>query len=388
MTNFIKTPFAQSGDKTVPPETDASGGVNWTQGYPGAYSKDPATDPSAKRIERESFNGVLNKISVAVNELQTTGLAPYIEAADNGGSTYTYKNGVMVYRDGVVYQSTKDNNNTVPTAAGAAWEPVPAKIQPYADKLAAFASVDNAAANRVPYYTSDTDITTASFTQTGRDVVGKASLDELKTYLGINVIQGRLLKVLLIDTSRVYNPTTGTRFIVVEAIGAGGASGNTQATGAGEMAVTAAGSNGAYAKAQYTTGFAGITVTVGVGGTPNGGGGGTGGNGSATTFGSLMTCPGGKGSAVGIAKAPPFNQGAASPSGLPSASGLLYGASSPYSPWPVAVQIGQSTNFTNSIQSQLGGYGMGGDGLASDPNEATKSGNAGKAGVVVVWEYS
>lgn len=387
MTTFIKIPFAQSGDKTIPPETDAAGGVNWTQGYTGAYSKDPATDPSAKRIEREGFNGTLFKLSTAINELQTNGPAPFIEAADNGGTAYAYKNGVMVYRDGVTYISTKDSNTTVPTAPGAAWNALPNNVQPYADKLSNFSQLTGGA-NKVPYFTGANDQAVADFTQTGRDVVGQASLDTLKTYLGINVIQGRLLKILLIDTTRVYNPTAGTRFIVVEAVGAGGASGNVTATGPGEMAVSASGSNGAYAKAQYTSGFSGIQVNIGVGGAPNGQGGGNGGHGGQTTFGSLLTCPGGKGSAVGTAKAPPFNQGAASPSGLPTGSSLLYGASSPYSPWPVAVQIGQSTNFTNSIQSMLGGYGMGGDGLASDPNEATKSGNAGKAGAVIVWEYS
>lgn len=115
MTTFIKIPFAASGDKTNPPDTDASGGVNWTQGYPSAYSKDPATDPSAKRIGREEFNGILNRISAAINEIQLSGVAPYITAADNGGVAPAYAKGIVVAYNGSIWGSLVDGNTTVPS---------------------------------------------------------------------------------------------------------------------------------------------------------------------------------------------------------------------------------------------------------------------------------
>lgn len=115
MTTLIKIPFAQSGDKTNPPDTDAAGGVNWTQGYPIAYSKDPATDPSAKRIEREMFNGLLNRLSSAINEIQVNGVAPYITAADNGGSAFVYGIGAIVLYNGELYKSIKSGNTDLPT---------------------------------------------------------------------------------------------------------------------------------------------------------------------------------------------------------------------------------------------------------------------------------
>ena len=115
MTTFIKIPFAQSGDKTNPPDTDAAGGVNWTQGYPVAYSKDPATDPSAKRIEREMFNGLLNRLSSAINEIQVNGVAPYITAADNDGSAFVYGIGATVLYNGELYKSIKSGNTDLPT---------------------------------------------------------------------------------------------------------------------------------------------------------------------------------------------------------------------------------------------------------------------------------
>lgn len=123
MTTYIKIPFAQSGDKTNPPDTDAAGGVNWTQGYPLAYSKDPATDPAARRIEREMFNGILNRLSAAINEIQINGVAPYITAADNGGVTPAYGIGAFVHYNDAVWWSKVDANTAVPTE-GANWTKV------------------------------------------------------------------------------------------------------------------------------------------------------------------------------------------------------------------------------------------------------------------------
>ena len=122
MTSLIKVPFASSGDKTAVPETDASGGVNMTQGYGQAYSLDPATDPSAKRIERDKMNWIFNLITKAINEIQTTGIAPFITSADNGGSPFLYGQGAMVSLAGVVYQSLEAANTTTPP--GAKWAEV------------------------------------------------------------------------------------------------------------------------------------------------------------------------------------------------------------------------------------------------------------------------
>lgn len=127
MTTYIKIPFASSGDKTNPPDTDAAGGVNWTQGYPIAYSKDPATDPSAKRIEREIFNGLMNRISTAINEIQMTGVAPYITAADNGGVPFAYSIGAMVNYNNNIWISRVDANTTTPSE-GANWTRVASQL--------------------------------------------------------------------------------------------------------------------------------------------------------------------------------------------------------------------------------------------------------------------
>ena len=117
MTTYIRTPFAENGDKAAVPQTDAAGNVNWSQGYPNNYSKDPATDPSAKRIERKEFNDVLNTISKAIREIQTTGVAPFITAADNGNGAFPYGLGAIVSYNNKTYQSLKANNSSLPTVA-------------------------------------------------------------------------------------------------------------------------------------------------------------------------------------------------------------------------------------------------------------------------------
>lgn len=123
MTNFVITPFAVNGDKDDVPQTSPAGNVNWSQGYPQSYSKDPATDPSAKRIERKSFNGVLNFLSKAVQEIQVAGVGNYILAADNGNIAYSYNKGALALYNKVVYQSLVDNNNALPTDT-ARWAPI------------------------------------------------------------------------------------------------------------------------------------------------------------------------------------------------------------------------------------------------------------------------
>lgn len=118
---LIKVPFAQSGDKAEVPLTDAAGGVNMTQGYPAAYSKDPETDPSAKRIDRETFNGLMNLVTSAINELQTNGVKPFITAAENGNSAFVYGEGVPVLYNGKLYVSRAAGNTALPTDTTKWW---------------------------------------------------------------------------------------------------------------------------------------------------------------------------------------------------------------------------------------------------------------------------
>lgn len=185
MTSFIKVPFASSGDKVAVPDTDAGGGVNMTQGYGQAYSLDPATDPSAKRIERDKMNWLFNRITQAINEIQSGGVAPFITSADNGGSAFSYGKGALVSLGGVVYQSLVANNTATPP--GANWAALPEKIQPLDATLTALAGLVGAA-NKLPYFNGADTAALTDLTSVGRDIIGKADVAAVLTYLGLSEV--------------------------------------------------------------------------------------------------------------------------------------------------------------------------------------------------------
>lgn len=183
MTSFIKVPFASSGDKAAVPDTDAGGGVNMTQGYGQAYSLDPATDPSAKRIERDKMNWLFNRITQAINEIQSGGVAPFITSADNGGSAFSYGKGALVSLGGVVYQSLVASNTSTPP--GANWSALPEKMQPLDGTLTALAALVGTE-NTFPYFNGNDSAALAKLTSVGRSVISRDSIGELITYLGLD----------------------------------------------------------------------------------------------------------------------------------------------------------------------------------------------------------
>lgn len=144
---YIRVPFADSGDKTdVPVEQQSDNSVSFTQGYPLAYSLDPETDPSARRIERDKMNDIFWVITKAIQEIQQTGTAPFITAADNGGTAFTYPKGAHVYYNGAVYRSLVNNNQLVPGATGSEtrWEDVAGNLK-LANRLKEIADAGTAA---------------------------------------------------------------------------------------------------------------------------------------------------------------------------------------------------------------------------------------------------
>lgn len=65
------------------------------------------------------------------------------------------------------------------------------------------------------------------------------------------------------DSPSTYTPTAGTRFIIVEILGGGGASGGLGSGGSGAVQISQGGGHGGYAKVLIRTNFSGATITVG-----------------------------------------------------------------------------------------------------------------------------
>lgn len=117
MAKFFKVPFAENGDKqSIPDASTADGHVSFNEGWGGDYERDLKSDPNAKPVGRKEMNGVLNAITAAIRQYQTTGFPEFITPADNGGTAYPYSAGTVVQYAGKLYVSLIANNTSAPGA--------------------------------------------------------------------------------------------------------------------------------------------------------------------------------------------------------------------------------------------------------------------------------
>ncbi|HHH1977914.1 TPA: hypothetical protein ACPZUA_000854 [Yersinia enterocolitica] len=199
---------------------------------------------------------------------------------------------------------------------------------------------------------------------------------------------GRLLNTQTFTATGTYTATAGTNFVIVEQIGAGGASGAISAAASNQNSITCPGSNGVYAKAKFTSGFNGALVSIGAGGQPRLGNGFDGGN---TSFGSLLVCPGGTGSLVGNPTIPPGYTSPQSGTVAPTidASGILlaseYGS---YLQPAIMIGLGVASNYASWLVTKFDRRGMGGNGRLNGANGTQQQGVAGNDGYCIVWEYA
>jgi hypothetical protein len=201
----------------------------------------------------------------------------------------------------------------------------------------------------------------------------------------------------------IYQPTVGTRAVLVECVGGGGGGGGSYATGAGQISVGVAGGAGGYARKFITSGFLNANMTVGaggVGGVPNGG---TGQQGGTTSFGAILSCIGGSG---GVSYAPGSDAGAGNTTTAAggSASGgdinvfgqysyatELLGNGAAVSGWGGATMYGQSgLAFGVSTDGGDGqGFGSGGTAAMCLANSAVgHTGGKGAPELIIIWEYA
>lgn len=119
---FFITPFAATGDRESPPDSQQpDGSVSYSTGFGPDYEADPATNPNAKPVPREETNGIFHDLTQAVAGLQQEGAPEFITAADNGGSPFAYSRGAMVRWSAsgdppfTTYVSRVNNNTSVPS---------------------------------------------------------------------------------------------------------------------------------------------------------------------------------------------------------------------------------------------------------------------------------
>lgn len=146
--DLIILPFADSGDKQTPPQTDALGFVNFTQGYTTDYEINLASgNPAGKAVERQIQNYLFNQMTLIGQTWQQQSVAPWYSTMPGG-----YAKGAMVavtQGDGsiLVYRSRVAANSAAPSASGttANWEYIP-----YTSELLTVVPMPGGGATSVP----------------------------------------------------------------------------------------------------------------------------------------------------------------------------------------------------------------------------------------------
>lgn len=271
-------------------------------------------------------------------------------------------------------------------------------FQPLDATLTAIAALTGAA-NKLAYFNGPDTAALTDLTSVGRDIIGKSTIADVVSYLGLGT--GRLLGAPQIFTSSgTYTPSTGTKFVYVELIGAGGAGGGAVVTNSSQVSTGTGGTAGSYGAAVFSSGFSGVSVTVGTGGV--GVTGATGGNGGTSSFGALLSCPGGNGGTVGTAGAPSSAAGGLSPALAPTGATVIergeggWGGVANSLTNPLggrggrgwfgcgAQPSGPATTGTSSVN-----YGAGGGGACNANSAgATFAGGSGGNGLCIIWEYA
>jgi len=223
----------------------------------------------------------------------------------------------------------------------------------------------------------------------------------LKTTIYINdagTLKASINGAAFASASSTFTALSLTSFVDVEVQGGGAGGGGAAATAAGQVSAGAGGGAGGYSRKVITSGFDGATVTVGAGGA--GVNGAQGGVGGTSSFGAIMTAVGGNGGSLGTVR----SVGGAYPLGN-GAGGIATGGSinvsggngryATYADVTVsgdggdsafgsgAVWTGPSNPGNNAIN-----YGSGGSGAANVETQSARTGGNGKAGVIIIREYS
>ncbi len=266
-------------------------------------------------------------------------------------------------------------------------------------------------ADKLPYFTGTDTAGQTDLTQVGRDIIGKSSIANVLSYLGLGDGTGRLINVQTFTSSGTYTPTAGTKFVIAEVLGGGGGGGSNAATPSSGAAAGAGGASGAYAVCKHSpTGPVSVVIGAGGAGGISTAAGADGSTGGTSSYGAV-SAPGGRGGPRGVA----FNTfptggnvalGTAAVTGTTIVStpgtcgsyGMLYsdsnatgggGANSIYGAGGIAITINASGTGTNQGADGVG-YGAGGGGAVSVHTSTASSsrGGNGSSGIVIIWEYA
>ncbi|EJH9337111.1 hypothetical protein NF737_000555 [Escherichia coli] len=157
-------------------------------------------------------------------------------------------------------------------------------------------------ANKLPYFTGTDTASQTDLTSVGRDIIGKNTIADILTYLGLGDTSGyvgRWVNTRVFTSSGTYTPTPGTKRIRVTITGGGGGGGGCKAISNNETFFGAGGGAGGTVITILTPTQNSYPVTIGAGGA--GGVSATNGtSGGNSVFASLIAPGGADGGKVGV----------------------------------------------------------------------------------------
>lgn len=113
---YFDTPFAEGGSLTpVPDGVQGDGSVSYEQGYGILYST--KVESGGYNFPRTQHNQILHDVTAAIQQMQQNSVPPFITTVMNGGTPFSYGQGVRVISGGVIYRSLVGSNTTTPPSS-------------------------------------------------------------------------------------------------------------------------------------------------------------------------------------------------------------------------------------------------------------------------------
>lgn len=264
---------------------------------------------------------------------------------------------------------------------------------PLNDTLGALSSLVGGA-NKLPYFTSANAAALTALSSIGRDIVGKATVADVLTYLGLGDTSGyvgRWVNTRVFTSSGTYTPTPGTKRIRVTITGGGGGGGGCKAISSNETFFGAGGGAGGTVITILTPTQNSYPVTIGAGGA--GGVSATNGtSGGNSVFASLIAPGGAGGGKVGVTNTDGGN------GGVPSTGDIRITGGDGGDGQSVNISVsgeGGTSYWGGGGRAGAGGgvsgkaYGSGGGGAYDAGYSGTSmTGGKGADGVCIIEEFA
>ena len=331
----------------------------------------------------------------------TGSLTEIVHVTARAGDVFTIQRG----QEGTVPRAWSANDIAANMMTAGTLSYILGNFQPLDPTLTALAALVGVA-NKLPYFTGNDTAAQTDLTSVGRDIIGKNTIADILTYLGLGDASGyvgRLLKIQVFTASGTVTKTPGAKKWRIKCLGAGGGSSAAPATGSNEVSVSNGGGAGAYAEGIYdVSSITTASVVIGSGGAGGTAGSIYGADGGTSSVGSFISSPGGKAGLPAGPANPPF-QPVANSNSDSSTGWNIVGSSGAGAGQAVAVAnsyaigsrgsnsifgVGGSVPAINNPANPGGGYGSGASGCSNGPSQSAKSGAAGRPGIVIIEELA